>query len=374
LTAVGTVLGVGAFVAVLGLTASATGQISQRFTVRAATEVRVEDTGGVDPANAGNSFPADADNRVRTINGVNAAGVYWVVGGGPPMPLSGGVATETTPSPVVAASPGLLVAVRATMAAGRTYDGFHDARADHVVVLGAALARQLGITDLAHQPAIRIDDVPFTVIGIVGDVERQPDLLFAALVPRRTAEQLWGSPDTGGRAAMLIDTQLGAAPVVADQVALALRPDAPDVFKVTPPPDPRTLRDEVHDDLGSLFLVLAAVSLVIGAVGIANTTMVAVMERVPEIGLRRALGARRRHIASQFLVESAALGTLGGLAGAAVGVLVVVGVAIARRWTPLLDPWVVLPAPALGTFVGLCAGLYPALRAARTEPVAALRR
>src|SRR5690606_3895129 len=135
-----------------------------------------------------------------------------------------------------------------------------------------------------------------------------------------------------------------------------------------PPPEPQSLRRGVADDLSVLFLLLAAVSLVIGAVGIANTTMVAVLERTSEIGLRRALGARPRHIAAQFLTESAATGTIGGLLGTSLGVLTIIAVALVQRWTPLLEPAATLPAPLIGTLVGLLAGTYPALHAARIQP------
>jgi ABC-type antimicrobial peptide transport system permease subunit len=125
--------------------------------------------------------------------------------------------------------------------------------------------------------------------------------------------------------------------------------------------------------LAGLFLILALVSLLIGAVGIANTTLVAVLERTEEIGLRRAVGARPRHIAAQFLAESTALGTLGGLAGTCIGVGVVVIFAAVKDWTAVLNPAYTLPAPLIGSVVGLLAGVYPALRAARTSPLAALR-
>ena len=112
-----------------------------------------------------------------------------------------------------------------------------------------------------------------------------------------------------------------------------------------------------------LFLVLGAVSLLVGAIGIANVTLVSVLERVGEIGLRRALGAGRRHIAGQFLLESTSIGLFGGIMGASIGVLVVVAVSASNDWTPVLDPRVPLGSPLLGAIVGLAAGLYPAWRA-----------
>jgi putative ABC transport system permease protein len=143
---------------------------------------------------------------------------------------------------------------------------------------------------------------------------------------------------------------------------------------VAAPANPTTIKGSVTTALNSLFLLLAGISLLIGAVGIANTTLVAVLERSGEIGLRRALGARPRQIAFQFLAESAALGALGGLIGTAIAVAATVLTAVSKQWTPIIEPWTVIVAPVLGACVGVLAGLYPALRAASVEPAEALRR
>ena len=126
--------------------------------------------------------------------------------------------------------------------------------------------------------------------------------------------------------------------------------------------------------LNSVFLALAGIALFIGAVGIANTTLVAVLERSGEIGLRRALGARPRHIAIQFLAESTALGLFGGLVGACAGLIATIVVTVYQHWTAVLDPRIVIAAPLVGAVIGLLAGLYPALRASSIEPADALRR
>ncbi|MEV0180619.1 ABC transporter permease [Streptomyces sp. NPDC050625] len=374
LTALGTVLGVGTFVAILGLTSTTSSQIDSRFNALTATEVTVEDAVHDPDGLIGPAFPEDADARMSRVNGVRAAGVFWTVRDDRAStvrsaPVAGG---EGEAIDVVAASPGVLRAAVPTLTEGRLYDDAMASRG-RVAVIGEGTAARLGITTLQTHPAVFIGDAPFTVVGIVQNVERKADLLLSVVVPRTSAEELWGRPGPG-EASMLVATELGAARQVAEEAPTALRPDHPEYLKAVPPPDPRGLRSGVGSDLSQLFLLLAGICLVIGAVGIANTTLVAVLERTGEIGLRRALGARARHITAQFLAESGTLGALGGLVGTSLGVLTVVGVALARHWTPVLHPGTVAAAPLVGLATGVLAGLYPAWRASRIEPVEALRR
>ena len=387
LTMLGTVLGVGAFVAVLGLTATGAGQISRQFTVLEDTTVTVEDNGPVNNVaalgtNPAIGFPADADAVADHINGVAGAGVWWPVSLPEGTSFTGSLALSATASQTVnllAASPGAVRAMGLTLVAGSPLSRYENDTRQHVVMIDTTTAASLGISParLASHPAVFVDGIAYTVVGVYSSAQRVVTAESAMLIPEQTALADYGNPEPGignqEEAQMVVATRIGAAQAVARQIAAAELPADPSRLVVTSPSNPQTLQGEVNGDLAGLFLILALVSLLIGAVGIANTTLVAVLERTEEIGLRRAVGARPRHIAAQFLAESTALGTLGGLVGTCIGVGTVVIFAAAKDWTAILNPAYTLPAPLIGSVVGLLAGAYPALRAARTSPLAALR-
>jgi putative ABC transport system permease protein len=387
LTTLGTVLGVGSFVAVLGLTSTAAGQIGASFSMLQNTTVTVDDTGAGTASSGAQhdpvmDFPLDTDVRLKRLNGVVDGGVWWnvplrnpTVSARPDVTASSSEATDGTRSGlhVLAASPGALYAMQPTLSSGVLFNDFHQQRKERVCLLGSSVARLLNVTRVENRPAVFINGAAYTVLGVVADTQRLPQSLLSVIIPANTALDAYGAP-VDDPAQALIRTRTGAAALIAKQAPLALRPDHPGLLRAVPPVDPHALRDQVSTDMSGLFLVLAAICLVVGAVGIANTTLVAVLERTGEIGLRRALGARRRHITAQFITESTALGALGGLMGTVTGVAVVIGTSLARDWTAVLEPYTVLPAPLIGVVIGFLAGLYPALRAARIEPLEALRR
>ena len=376
LTVLGTVIGVAALVATLGLSKTAGNQIVGRFDAVAATDVVItpvpaaQRSGGA----AVNVIPWDAEARVKRLNGVAQAGTLAEINVRGALvrsvPINDPLAAGAVQLPMKAASPGLFRAVHAQLAAGRWFDAGHSQRGDRVLVLGSNAARRVGIDRVDQQPAVFVGDRLYVVIGLLSDVSRQASLLGSAIMPEGTARREFG---LAAPALAQIETRVGAVDLIARQAPIALSPSDPSLLKVARPPDPRQLRGAVKGDLNSLFLLLGGVSLLVGAIGIANVTLVSVLERVGEIGLRRALGAGRRHIAAQFLLESTAMGLAGGVMGASLGTLVIVAVSATKTWTPVLDPWVPLGAPALGALIGLISGTYPSLRAASLEPVEALR-
>jgi len=375
LTVLGVVIGMSALVATVGLTRTAGNRIISQFDQLAATELFVTarpgaTTGIVDSK----ALPWDAPARLRRLNGVVAAGTVSDVDVGNTLVSSSPVKDPLNQSAlrlaVRAGSPDMFRAVRAVLETGRLPDAGHSDRADRVAVLGPDAAQRLGIHGVERLPAISIGDQIYLVIGILSDTARRPELLGSVIIPEGTARRYFG---LAGPGMLIVETRIGAAYLIAEQARPALRPDDPRALRVQVPQEPKRVRDEVQTDLNVMFLLLGGLSLIVGALGIANITLVGVMERTGEIGLRRAIGATRGHIAAQFLFESASMGVVGGITGASIGVLIVVGVSAYQVWSPVLDPAVPLLAPVVGGAIGLLSGLYPASRAARLEPAEAFR-
>ncbi len=375
MTLVGTVLGIGALVATIGFAQTAGHQIARQFDAARSTQVvavAAESETASGTVTTGR-LPWDAPERLNRLVGVDAAAIITDVPIGEDRVAAVSVndpsAPAVAPPPIVASSAHLLDVTGASLVTGRMFDEGHDARGDRVVVLGAGAAERLGINRVDTQPSIFIGDAPYAVLGIFDGLTARGDLRNAVVMPTQTARADRGITAPGEVQARI---EVGTGPQVGEQAAIALAPDEPDSIDVTAPSARSNLSQNVQSDVNVIFLILGGIVLLAGALGIANVTMLNVMERIPEIGLRRALGATRRQIAAQFVVESLIVGLLGGLLGAAIAVLAVVGFALSQQWTPIVNGWVALAGVALGALVGLIAGGFPARRASRIEPVAAL--
>jgi putative ABC transport system permease protein len=156
-------------------------------------------------------------------------------------------------------------------------------------------------------------------------------------------------------------------------LAATSNPEHPEEVEVSRPSDALAAEAAAKSAFTGLFLGLGAVALLVGGVGIANVMVISVLERRSEIGLRRALGATRRHISAQFLTESLLLAVLGGVAGAALGAGVTAVYAFSQDWPAVVPLVALFGALGASLAIGAVAGLYPATRAARLAPTEALR-
>ncbi|QGU28825.1 ABC transporter permease [Microbacterium oryzae] len=378
MTILGTVLGIGSLVATWGFAQTASAQIASQFDAAAATQVSIApaeaSSGPEGRTGALGTLPWDSPERLERLAGAEAAALLSEVSIGEAaitaVPLNDPSAPAVAPPPLMAASAGLLDVVDGELTTGRMFDGGHDARGDRVAVLGSRAAERLRVTRVDRQPSIFVDGIAYAVIGILGETQTRGELRDAVIIPDGAARADFA---LAAPAEAVVRIAVGAGPQIADQAPLALAPDATDTLEVRAPSARSDLQDAVQSDVNIVFVIVGAVSLLAGGLGIANVTLLSVMERVGEIGLRRALGATRRQIAAQFTAESIVIGLLGGLIGAALGVLAVVVVAALQHWTAVVDPLVACGGVLLGAIVGWLSGWYPARRAARVEPVNALR-
>ncbi len=377
MTLAGTILGIGALVATIGFAQTTAGQLARQFDAFAATQVVAS------PAQARNSegnsvatarLPWDAVDRLERLAGIDEAALITEVelgeGTVTAVPINDPSAPSTAAPRVFATSAGLIDTIEGNIIHGRLFDEGHDERQDRVALLGNRLAERLGVTRVDSQPSIFIDGLPYAVVGVFDGVQQRGELLESVVVSTGAARKDFGLTAPGELQARI---EIGAGPQITEQAALALAPDAPDTITVSAPQGRSDLAANVQADVNLIFVVLSVIVLLAGGVGIANVTMLSVMERTGEIGLRRAIGATRRQIALQFITESVVVGLLGGLLGAATGVFAVLAIALSQQWTPVINPFVAIGGALLGAVVGLVAGGFPARKATRVEPVTALR-
>lgn len=372
LTALGTFVGIAVLVGALGLAASLDSQIGARFAAIAPREVSVtpaSQSRGIEQAAV---MPWDGPARAHRIRGVQYAANFSELA--PERPVLGSpVHDPTRPVPramrVYAASPEVFETIGASLV-GTVFTGFNDQRSDAVAVLGRDAAVRLGISDVRGRPVLFVDGFPVVVIGIIEGVERQSIVLNSILIPECLARDRFGLT---APSRLIVLTSPGASAVVAHQLPLAVRPQGASEVIASVPPTAEVTREAVASDAQGLLLALAAVSIFVGGVGIANVTLVSVLQRTAEIGLRRAVGARRRDIVAHFLVSSTLVGSLGAVLGTCCGVWVTLVVALAQGWPPTIDRWVLVVGPVVGALTGLVAGAYPSYRASSIEPIEALR-
>ena len=370
LSALGISIGIAAIVGVLGISQSSEsglltelGQLGNLITVQPGTTLSGQQA----------ELPATARGMVSRIGPVTSvagiAGLSSVyVYRSPFIP-----AVQTNGIALTAADPALKATLGASLANGAF---LNNATARYpAVVLGSEAASLLGITSLARPAQAWIGGHWFTVTGILNPAPAASvpgsQINAMAFIGFPAAEKYFAFD--GHPTQLYVRTDPGQVNAVAAVLPATVNPASPATVTVTE--ESGILQAEVlaKGAYNGLFLGLGAVALLVGGVGIANVMVISVLERRSEIGLRRALGATRRHIAAQFLTEAILLATLGGLTGTTTGITATAIYARIQHWHLLIPPEALYGGLSAALAIGAIAGLYPATRAARLSPTQALR-
>jgi putative ABC transport system permease protein len=367
LSALGIAIGIAAMVAVVGISSSSGAELDRTLSALGTNLLTVGP--GQTLLGEDAELPLEAESMIARIDGVERVSAIGRISDAKVYRSEKIPAVRTNGITAYAARESLLGTVGAELRDGVW---FNTATAGFpAVVLGAQAAERLGVGAAGPDTQVVVGGVRFTVIGVLEPVPLAAELDSAVLT---------GWPAAAGRLdfdehATTVYTRSDEARLetVRELLAATANPSAPNEVEVSRPSDALAAKQATSQPFAGLLLGVGAVALLVGGVGVANTMVISVLERRPEIGLRRALGATRGNVRVQFLAESLLLSALGGAGGVLLGAAVTAGYATYKTW-----PWVV-PAWALGgglaatLAIGGVAGLYPAVRAARLSPTEALQ-
>lgn len=366
LSALGIAIGIAAMVGVLGLSESSKSDLLAELDALGTNLLTVQASTGFGAGDA--ALPDDSAEMIARIPTVEATAAV--------SPIDVNVyRSEFVPSgetggiTVVAADSNLLETLNGAVAEGVFLD---EANSDYpVAVLGSVAAERLGVSDLDIDVLVYIGDEYVEVVGILSEFPLAPDLDRTVMISEGAAEAYFQEDIVPTTIYVRVD------PDVLDETRALLGatadPQNPEEVEVSRPSDVIEAQAAAESAFDSLFLGLGAVALLVGGVGIANVMVIAVIERRSEIGLRRAIGATKSHIRSQFLTEALILAALGGIAGVVIGVGVTAAYASSQGWAIIIPPEAMIGGFVAAVVIGAIAGLYPAMRAANLPPTEALR-
>ncbi|HJS93283.1 MAG TPA: ABC transporter permease [Solirubrobacteraceae bacterium] len=366
LSALGIAIGVAAIVAVLGLSASSQAGLLAEID-RLGTNLLTVSNG---QSLTGDTveLPTIAPGMISRIGGVQQVQSTGEISGVSAYRTPYVPSVDTNGLSVQAASLDLPPVLATTVAQGHYLNAA--TAQEPVAVLGAAAARLLGIDRLYPGERIWVDGQWFYLAGILRPAVLASAIDTSVLVGYPAARNYLGFD--GHPSTVYLRTGTDQVIAVDNLLAATANPENPSEVNVSQPSDALVAQADAKSALNGLFLALGAVALLVGAVGVANIMIISVLERRSEIGLRRALGATRRHIRAQFLSEAMLLGLIGGAVGVALGVAATAVYAHIKHWATIVPAEAWAGGIAASLLISALAGLIPALRAARLSPTQAL--
>ena len=367
LSALGIAIGVAAIVAVLGLSSSSQAGLIAEID-QLGTNLLVVTNGQTLTGQTAN-LPLSAPAMIGRINPVTEVADTGDISTVNVFRTRLIPSIDTNALTVQAASLNLLSATRTSVAQGSYLNAA--TATEPAVVLGAAAAQRLGIDRVYRGERIWVGGMWFYVVGILKPATLAPGIDSSVLIGFTAAERYLrfdGHPST-----IYLRARTSQVAAVQSVLAATANPESPSQVDVSQPSAALTARADAAGAFNGLFLGLGAVALLVGAVGVANIMIISVLERRSEIGLRRALGATRAQIRTQFLSEAILLALAGGAVGVTAGVLATAIYAHTKHWAIVIPTAAWAGGIASAIAIGAIAGLLPAIRAARLSPTEALR-
>ncbi|MEU4192415.1 ABC transporter permease [Kribbella sp. NPDC026611] len=366
LSALGIAIGIAAMTSVVGISSSSRAEVDRQLAELGTNLLTVQAGTSIDGKSA--KLPLESVRMISRIGPILDAAATGELAGTNVYRSDRIPEVETGGLSVQAAGLELPRTIGASIARGTWLNA---ATANYpTVVLGAAAARRLGIDTVGTGIQVFIGRRWFTVIGILTATPLAPEVDSAALIGWPAAHTYLGFD--GHPTTIYTRSEDAAVAAVRAVLPATANPQRPNEVKVSRPSDAWAARQATAKAFTGLLLGLGAVALLVGGVGVANTMVISVLERRPEIGLRRSLGATRGQIRVQFLAEAVLLSTIGGVGGVLIGIVVTTLYASTQAWPAVVPAWATAGALGATLLIGMIAGLYPAVRAARLSPTEAL--